>query len=142
AATGQPVDKVTWRKERGLSLDFESRVGDIEGALNVYYENHIDYVVKQIAREVKKKNVQEGLAIPVAITGGTCQPKGFDKLLGEKLKEADLPFEISDVRPSTEPIFSVVRGSLVAALSEEGGETPLKGEKHAAKAHTATKRGA
>lgn len=137
AATGQPVDKVTWRKERGIALDFESKVGDIEGALNVYYENHVDYVVKQIAREVKRKNVQEGLSIPVSITGGTCQPKGFDKLLLEKLREADLPFEVADVRPSGEPIFSVVRGALVAALSEEGGETPSRGEKHAAKAHTA-----
>lgn len=135
AATGQPVDKVTWRKERGLNLDFESKVGDIEGALNVYYENHVDYVVKQIAKEVKKKSVQEGLAIPVAITGGTSQPKGFDKLLLEKLRAADLPFEISEVRASTEPIFSVVRGALVAALSEEGGDTPAKGEKHSAKAH-------
>lgn len=139
AATGQPVDKVTWRKERGLNLDFESKVGDIEGALNVYYENHIDYVVKQVAKEVKRKNVQEGLAIPVTITGGTCQPKGFDKLLHTKLKEADLPFEISEVRSSTEPIFSVVRGALVAALSEEGGDAPTKGEKHAAKAHTPSK---
>jgi hypothetical protein len=141
AATGQSVDKVTWRKERGLSLDFESKLGDVEGALNVYYENHIDYVVKQIAKEVSKKNVQEGLAVPVAITGGTSQPRGFEKLLLEKLRAADLPFEVSEVRPSQEPIFSVVRGALVAALSEEGGEAPAKGEKHAAKAHTPKAKG-
>jgi hypothetical protein len=139
-ATGQPVDKVTWRKERGLSLDFASKAGDIEGALNVYYENHVDYVVKNIAREIKKKNVQEGLSVPVTITGGTCQPKGFDKLLLEKLRAADLPFEISEVRMSTEPIFSVVRSALVAALSEEGGEAPERGEKHAAKVHTPTRK--
>lgn len=140
AATGQPVDKVTFRKERGLTLDFESKVGDVEGALCVYYENHIDYVVKQIAREVKRKNVQEGLAIPVAITGGTCQPRGFDRLLLEKLREADLPFEVADVRASREPIFSVVRGALVAALSEEGGEdVSLKAEKHPARVHAKTR---
>jgi hypothetical protein len=141
AATGQPVDKVTWRKERGVRLDFTSKAGDIEGALNVYYENHVDYVVKHIAREVRKKNVQEGLAVPVTITGGTMQPEGFEKLLLEKLRAADLPFEVSAVQRSTEPIFSIVRGALVAALSEEGGEAPLRGEKHSAKVHTPQRKG-
>jgi len=132
AATGLPVDKVTWRKERGLKLDFGSKVGDIDGALNVYYENHIDYVVQHIAREVKRKNVDENLQVPVAIAGGTCQPAGFDRLLAEKLQAAGLPFQIADVRRSDEPIFSPVRGALVAALSEEGGETPIKAVKRPA----------
>lgn len=127
-ATGTPIDKVTSRKERGLTLDFETKAGELEGALCVYYENLIDYVVKHIEREVSNKNVEEGLSIPVAITGGTSQPRGFADLLFKKLRKASLPFEVSEVRVSSEPIFSIVRGALVAALAEEGGE----GAPHAA----------
>ncbi|HVL87139.1 MAG TPA: hypothetical protein VM681_03890 [Candidatus Thermoplasmatota archaeon] len=125
-ATGVPVDKVTARKEKGVNLNWESKIGDLEGALSIYYENLIDYVVKNLAKEARRKNVEEGLKIPVAITGGTCQPKGFDKLLLEKLRGADLPFEVDRVIWSDEPIFSVVRGDLVAALSEDGGEKKSK----------------
>ncbi|MGQ0536329.1 MAG: hypothetical protein ACT4PT_09675, partial [Methanobacteriota archaeon] len=125
-ATGVPVDKVTARKEKGVTLNWESKIGDIEGALSVYYENLVDYVVKHISKEVSRKNVEEGLKIPVAITGGTCQPRGFDKLLKEKLEEAELPFEVDRVIMSDDPLFSVVRGDLVAALSEEDGHKAKK----------------
>lgn len=126
-ATGTPVDKVTARKEKGITLNWETKIGDLEGALSVYYENLVDYICKHIAKEVSRKNVEEGLRIPVSLTGGTSQPRGFDKLLLEKLREQSLPFEIERVVASQEPIFSVVRGDLVAALSEEDG-----GKHHAA----------
>lgn len=121
-ATGTPVDKVTAHKENGVDLDWKTEVGGLDGALSIYYENHVEYVVDTLERIIDEQNVEEGLEVPVASTGGTCQPDGFSELLDEKLKEATLPFEISKVRTSQNPVLSVVRGDLVAALTEDGEE--------------------
>lgn len=121
-ATGTPVDKVTASKEKGVKIDWKTEIGGLEGALSIYYENLVDYVVDNIAREVKKKNVEEGLTIPCASTGGTSQAEGFEELLLEKLDAADLPFEVDRVLKSRNPVFSVVKGDLVAALAEEDGK--------------------
>ncbi|GGL48275.1 cell division protein FtsA [Halocalculus aciditolerans] len=119
-ATGTPVDKVTSTKEDDFTLNFESDVGGIEGALSIYYDNLLDYVIENIAREVDDEDVEEGLDVPVVVTGGTSSPDGFEKLFRERFNEADIPFNISGVRRAREPMYSVARGALVAARSEEG----------------------
>lgn len=118
-ATGTPVDKVTAHKEDGVSLDWETEIGGLDGALSIYYENLVDYVVDNIEREVNEKDVEEDLKIPVASTGGTSQAEGFSDLLYEKLTDADLPFEVDRVLKSRNPVYSVVKGDLVAALAED-----------------------
>jgi len=119
-ATGTPVDKVTSTKEDDFRLDFTSDVGGIEGALGIYYENLLDYVVENIVREVDEEDVEEGLDVPVVVTGGTASPDGFEGLFRERLGEADIPFSVSGVSRASEPLYSVARGALVAARSEEG----------------------
>jgi actin-like ATPase involved in cell morphogenesis len=118
-ATGTPVDKVTSIKEDDFELDFRTDVGGVEGALAIYYENLLDYVIENIAREVDEEDVEEGLDVPVVVTGGTSSPRGFEKLFEDHLREASMPFSISDVRSVEEPLYSVARGSLVAARSDE-----------------------
>ena len=118
-ATGTPVDKVTSIKEDGFELDFTTDVGGVEGALAIYYENLLDYVIQNISREVDEEDVEEGLDVPVVVTGGTSSPDGFEKLFEDHLNDAPIPFSISDVRTPDEPLYSVARGSLVAARSEE-----------------------
>jgi len=127
-ATGKPVDKVTSIKEDDFELDFRTDVGGVEGALAIYYENLLDYVIEQIAREVDEEDVEEGLDVPVVVTGGTASPRGFEKLFEDHLKDARLPFSISDVRSADETLYSVARGALVAARSEEDQGTPRKSE--------------
>ncbi|GAD51342.1 hypothetical protein MBEHAL_0102 [Halarchaeum acidiphilum MH1-52-1] len=119
-ATGTPVDKVTTTKEDDFHLDFTSDVGGIEGALGIYYENLLDYVVENVVEEVDEEDVEEGLDVPVVVTGGTASPDGFEGLFRERLREADIPFSVSGVRRAREPLYSVARGALVAARSEEG----------------------
>ena len=118
-ATGTPVDKVTSMKEDDFELNFRTDVGGVEGALSIYYENLLDYVIDRIVEEVDEEDVEEGLDVPVVVTGGTASPDGFADLFRDHLDGADLPFSISGVTHVEEPMYSVARGGLVAARSDE-----------------------
>jgi len=125
-ATGTPVDKVTATKEDDFELDFRTDVGGIEGALSIYYENLLDYVIENIQRETDEEDVEEGLDVPVVVTGGTSSPDGFEELFEEHLDEAEVPFSISGVSRAEEPMYSVASGALVAARSEEDEGTEVE----------------
>ena len=118
-ATGTPVDKVTSVKEDDFDLDFETDVGGVEGALSIYYENLLDYVIEKLAEEVDEEDIEEGLDVPVVVTGGTSSPEGFEELFRDHLEDAEIPFSISGVTHAEEPMYSVSRGALVAARSDE-----------------------
>ncbi|WP_254862625.1 hypothetical protein [Halovivax gelatinilyticus] len=121
-ATGTPVDKVTSIKEDDFELDFTTDVGGVEGALSIYYENLLDYVIQKTVSEVDEEDVEEGLDIPVVVTGGTSSPNGFEALFRDHLEDANIPFSISGVSHADEPLYSVARGGLVAARSDEDVE--------------------
>ena len=121
-ATGETVDKVTSTKEEDFRLDFTTDAGGVEGALSIYYDNLLDYVIENVAREVNEEDVEEGLDVPAVVTGGTSSPAGFEKLFEERLAKADIPFSISTVRKAEEPLYSVARGALVASRTEEGND--------------------
>ena len=118
-ATGTPVDKVTSIKEDDFQLDFQTDVGGVEGALSIYYENLLEYVIDQIVKEVDEEDIEEGLDVPVVVTGGTSSPDGFEDLFRDHLEDANIPFSISGVSHADEPLYSVARGGLVAARSDE-----------------------
>ena len=136
AATGMPKDRVTSTKERDFALSFKTGFGETQGALAIYYENLLEYVARALERQAKDTKLQEGLDIPVVVTGGTASPQGFAELFEQKLRGADLPFNLRSVKSAKSPLFSVARGSLVAAQADEqernGGKK--KEEKAAAKA--------
>jgi hypothetical protein len=123
-ATGTPVDKVTSIKEDDFALDFQTDVGGVEGALSIYYENLLDYVVEKLSAEVDEEDVEEDLDVPVVVTGGTSSPDGFEKLFEQHLEDVQIPFSISDVQSVDDPLYSVARGALVAARSEEESDGP------------------
>jgi actin-like ATPase involved in cell morphogenesis len=118
-ATGTPVDKVTSIKEDDFELDFRTDVGGVEGALAIYYENLLDYVIENIAKEVDEEDVEENLDVPVVVTGGTSSPDGFEELFEDHLEDANIPFSVSGVKRVDDPLYSVARGALVAARSDE-----------------------
>ncbi|MFC7165628.1 hypothetical protein [Halospeciosus flavus] len=118
-ATGTAVDKVTSIKEDDFELDFTTDIGGVEGALSIYYENLLDYVIQNVVTEVDEEDVEEGLDVPVVVTGGTASPDGFEALFENHLNNASLPFNVSGVRRAREPLHSVARGALVAARSDE-----------------------
>jgi actin-like ATPase involved in cell morphogenesis len=118
-ATGTPVDKVTSIKEEDFALDFTTDVGGVEGALSIYYDSLLDYVIENVITEIDEEDIEEDLDVPVVVTGGTSSPAGFEALFEQRLDEASIPFSISGVTRASEPLYSVARGALVAASSEE-----------------------
>jgi len=121
-ATGTPVDKVTSIKEDDFALDFKTDVGGVEGALAIYYENLLNYVIERITQEVDEEDIEEGLDVPVVVTGGTSSPDGFEKLFEDHLRESSIPFTVSEVNSVNDPLYSVSSGALIAAQSEEDSE--------------------
>jgi actin-like ATPase involved in cell morphogenesis len=126
-ATGRSVDKVTSIKEEEFELDFRTDAGGVEGALSIYYDNLLDYVIENLVREVDEEDVEEGLDVPVVVTGGTASPDGFAELFEDRLGNAEIPFSISDVTRARDPLYSVARGALVAARTEEGESSAPRG---------------
>ena len=119
-ATGVARDKVTAKKESDFELDFDKEMNEVQSALAIYYDNLIEYICKNIEKQMRQKEVEEGLEVNVVLTGGSSQPKGLKQQFETRLKQADLPFKVKGVRQSRTPMFSVARGSLVAARTEEG----------------------
>ena len=125
-ATGTPVDKVTSIKDDDISLDFRTDIGGVEGALSVYYDNLLDYVIENVIREVDEEDIEEDLDVPVVVTGGTARPSGFEKLFEDRLESASLPFSVSGVKRVNDPMYSVARGALVGARSELADEQAVE----------------
>lgn len=118
-ATGHTKDRVTAIKEKEFELSAGAQSGEVQNALAIYYENLVDYAVRTLQRELTKARVEEGLSLPVAITGGTASCKGFRELFENKIAQVKLPFEVSKVRMARSPLYSVAMGTLVAARAEE-----------------------
>jgi len=125
-STGVPKEHVTSTKEKVSKLGRDVKMGSVEGALTVYYDALITYVIKNLDRklgEITPPNV----AFPVAIAGGSAQPEGFFELFEKKLREANLRIDLAKIKHVKDPILSVARGCLIAARTqEEKGRQQLK----------------
>lgn len=118
-ATGITKDKVTAIKEKDFKLDRREGLNPTQAALAIYYDNLITYATMHIENELKRVNVDEGLNIPIVITGGTSSPSGFVEAFEKRLRAAQLPFDISDVRRSKSNLFTISLGALVGARAYE-----------------------
>lgn len=118
-ATGLTKDKVTSIKEKDFRLDKRDGLNQVQAALAIYYDNLIDYSVKWIETELRRVNVDEGMKVPVIITGGTSSPKGYVESYEKRLRQAQLPFEITTVRPANSNLFTISMGALVGARVHE-----------------------
>jgi len=122
-ATGLTKERVTAIKEREFSLEQEFELGSVEGALSIYYDALITYIVQNLKRKLAEVTPPEA-EFPIAIAGGSTKPKGFLELFERRLTEAKLPIDISKIKMAQEPLYSVARGCLIAALTREGSEVP------------------
>jgi actin-like ATPase involved in cell morphogenesis len=117
-ATGMPKEHITHAKEKISKLNKEVKMGSIEGALTVYYDALMTYVIKNLDRKLAEITPPK-VAFPVAIAGGSAQPEGFFELFEKKLREAKLKVELSKIKHVKDPILSVARGCLIAARTQE-----------------------
>ena len=117
-ATAMPKEHVTHAKEKISKLNKEVKMGSIEGALTVYYDALMTYVIKNLDRKLSEITPPK-VAFPVAIAGGSAEPQGFFELFEKKLREAKLRVDLAKIKHVKDPLFSVARGCLIAARTQE-----------------------
>ena len=139
-ATGMPKEHITATKEKISKLSKEVKMGSIEGALTVYYDALITYVIKNLDWKLSDITPPK-VAFPVAIAGGSAEPEGFFEMFEKKLKESKLRVELSKIKHVKDPLFSVARGCLIAARTQEGKKSnDLEQQKEQHKAEKKNKR--
>jgi hypothetical protein len=131
-ATGMAKERITSIKETDFSLCAEHELGSVQGALAVYYDALLTYVLQHLKRKLSETAPPDA-EFQVAIAGGSTRAKGFAELFEKRLKETDLPIRISGVKKnrfntsgtdSKDPLYSIARGCLIAALSKEASLAP------------------
>jgi len=117
-STGMPKEHITHAKEKISKLNKEVKMGSIEGALTIYYDALMTYVIKNLDRKLSEITPPK-VAFPVAIAGGSAEPQGFFELFEKKLRDAKLRVDLAKIVHVKDPIFSVARGCLIAARTQE-----------------------
>lgn len=118
AATGLPKHKINSIKEEGFSLNSQFEMGSVEGALTIYYEALVKYIINNLHKELEGVKLPQ-TEFPVVIAGGIVLTEGFVELFKEKLSETNLPLTVSSVNRAKEPVYTVARGCLISALTRE-----------------------
>jgi hypothetical protein len=119
--TGLPKEHVCATKEAEYTLGTDVEFGSVKGALTVYYDALITYIIKNLDRRLSAIAPPK-VSFPVAIAGGSSIPKGFFDLFEKKLKETKLKIDISNMIRAKDPLYSVARGCLIAARTQEAGK--------------------
>ncbi len=120
-AVNETASRVSAVKEASLDLSKAGAVSKIEGALSIYYNHLIEYVIENIKQEFTKAKKMPQITRPITIvlSGGTSLPKGFCHRFKEILDHLKLPMLVGDVRMAGQPLRSVAKGALVAASVDE-----------------------
>ena len=72
-----------------------------------------------------RKAIQEtfGLSVPepieIVCAGGTSMIGGFIEVFQDEFNSVNFPIEVKNIRRAEDPLYSVSKGCLVAALSDE-----------------------
>ena len=120
-STGLPKEHVTSTKEKVSKLSKQVKIGSPEGALTIYYDALMTYVIKHLDKKLSEITPPK-VAFPVAIAGGSALPEGFFELFEKKMREAKLKIQISKIVRAKDPLHSVARGCLIAAKTQEEGK--------------------
>ncbi len=118
-AINEPISTVTGWKESYLDLDKRENLSRIEQALSIYYDILLDYVVGHLKTEFEKVAVHLEKPLAVIVSGGTAKPNGFLKRFQETLQRFQLPIELGEIRLASQPLHSVTKGALIAAIADE-----------------------
>jgi len=119
--TNEPVSKITSFKETSLDLKkSETSMTKIEQALSIHYNHLIEYILAEIKKEIARNNriPQFEKPIPIVIAGGTASPSGFLERFRGILGKTSFPFEIREVRLAPHPLYTVAKGTLIAAIAD------------------------
>jgi hypothetical protein len=118
-----PVGKVTHEKETSLDLRRVDPRNALHLGLEVYHEELIRHALRQLRAPFKSAQTTVTSPLDVVVAGGTASVPGFLELLERLLREEGAPFPIREVRLARDPLRTVARGALVAAVSLERKRT-------------------
>ncbi|MGE0709580.1 MAG: hypothetical protein AB7N76_20975 [Planctomycetota bacterium] len=114
-----PVGKVTHEKERNLNLAAVDPRDALQLGLEIYYEELIRHVLHEFNEHFKSTQTTFVNPMEVVIAGGTASVPGFVQKFEELLAEIGSPIPIGGVRLGNDPLRTVAKGALVAAVSME-----------------------
>lgn len=114
-----PVGKVTHEKERNLDLSKVDPRNALHLGLQIYYEELIRHVLREFTAHFKTTQTTFTNPMEVVIAGGTSAVPGFVALFERILEEVGAPIPIRNVRGANDPLRTVAKGALVAAVSME-----------------------
>ena len=117
--TGIPTSRATLIKERGVNLmEPKNRT---EEAIVIYYRNLINYTLENLKKELTTSQSMPTFPEPISIvcSGGTTLIEGFEEVFRDEFERIDFPIQVKGVRRAADPLNSVARGALIAAISEK-----------------------
>jgi len=121
-AIDERATRVCAIKESTLDLTKKEHLSKVEQALSIYYNHLIEYVISHIKSvfEETKKMPRIEKPITIILSGGTALPRGFLERFKQLLRKTDFPLGVGEIKMASQPLFSVAKGALIAAISDEG----------------------
>ena len=115
---GIKASRATAIKEKGI--DLTNTQNREEEAVEIYYRNLISYTLENIKTRFTSSEGMPNFPDPITIvcSGGTSMIGGFIEVFKDEFKNVNFPLEVKEIRLSEDPLYSVSKGCLVAALSE------------------------
>ena len=116
--TGISKNKIVKIKEKTLDLDNVDMGDRVTSALSIYYDEMMDRMVHHISTEFSKISSEMEGPIEVVVAGGTSMAPGFCGRMEKAFKNVKMPFEISRIRHSETPFYSVSQGACLRAQAD------------------------
>jgi hypothetical protein len=115
---GISITKMTKLKETKLDLGTVDMSNKPLFALSVYYDEVINRGIKFISKELQKSDRTMDGECEIVVAGGTSLIPGVVDRFEAAVKKVDLPFDVYNVRKSSEPFYSVAQGMCLRARSD------------------------
>ena len=119
---GIKASRATAIKERGINILVPKNRE--EEAVEIYYRNLIAYTLENIKTRFETAEGMPSFPEPVEIvcSGGTSMIGGFIEVFKDEFESVNFPIEVRNIRRAEDPLYSVAKGCLVAALSDASDE--------------------
>lgn len=116
---GTTPARATFLKEKGVNIAAPKTRTD--EAFSIYYRELISYTLGRIAEEFGRAQGLPSFPEPVSVVcaGGTALVGGFIDVVAQELTRHELPLPIKEARLASDPFYSVARGTLMAAMTEQ-----------------------
>jgi actin-like ATPase involved in cell morphogenesis len=114
-ATGESPTFINKEKTK---IDFTQQSDSlVDRAIKTQYEIMMQKTVTGIKQGLEQtgSKARTDHPIDIVIAGGTSLPNGFDTMFADVLKKANLPIKLGNVIRPKDPLFSVAKGTLIAA---------------------------